>query len=90
MFADHSTEVDWETQIVRLATGLVDKALPTAPRPFVPGVRDARFDLSLDGRISYLSTDGFAIPGSHDLFQKHTRPNETHPPEPHPEEKLAE
>jgi trimethylamine--corrinoid protein Co-methyltransferase len=58
IFADHGAEVDWDTEIVRLASDLVEKALASAPRSFVLGGRERRFDLTLDGDNSYLSTDG--------------------------------
>ncbi len=58
IFADHGADVDWESQIVRIAPDLVEKALSTAPRSFVLGGREPRFDLTLDGKNSYLSTDG--------------------------------
>jgi trimethylamine--corrinoid protein Co-methyltransferase len=41
-----------------LKPDLVDKALTTAPRSFILGGREERFDLILDGKHSYLSTDG--------------------------------
>jgi len=58
IFADYGADVDWETEIVRLTPDVVEKALATAPRSFVLGGRERRFDLTLDGRHSYLSTDG--------------------------------
>jgi trimethylamine--corrinoid protein Co-methyltransferase len=58
IFADHGAEVDWDTEIVRISPDLVEKALSTAPRSFVLGGRERRFDLTLDGNNSYLSTDG--------------------------------
>jgi trimethylamine--corrinoid protein Co-methyltransferase len=58
IFADHGAEIDWDTQIVRIAPDLVVKALSTAPRSFILGGREPRFDLTLDGKNSYLSTDG--------------------------------
>jgi trimethylamine--corrinoid protein Co-methyltransferase len=58
IFADHGAEIDWDTQIVRIAPDLVEKALSTAPRSFVLGGREPRFDLNLDGKNTYLSTDG--------------------------------
>lgn len=58
IFADHGADVDWETQIVRIPPDLVQRALSTAPRSFVLGGREHRFDLTLDGKNSYLSTDG--------------------------------
>jgi len=58
IFADHGANVDWDTEIVRIAPDLVDKALSTAPRSFILGGREPRFDLTLDGKNTYLSTDG--------------------------------
>jgi len=58
IFADSGADVDWDNQIVKLKPGLVDKALKTAPRSFILGGREERFDLLLDGNHSYLSTDG--------------------------------
>jgi len=53
--------VDLETRIVRIPPDLVMKAMSTAPRVFVLGGREERFDLLLDGSCSYLSTDGTGI-----------------------------
>jgi len=61
IFSDHGAEVDWEREIVRIPPDLVKKAISTAPRSFVLGGREERFDLTLDGRHSYLSTDGCGV-----------------------------
>jgi trimethylamine--corrinoid protein Co-methyltransferase len=53
--------VDFENEIVRISPDLVEKAMSTAPRSFVLGGREERFDLLLDGSCSYLSTDGTGI-----------------------------
>jgi len=58
IFADSGADVDWDTQVVKLKPDLVDKALSTAPRSFILGGREERFDLLLDGNHTYLSTDG--------------------------------
>jgi len=58
LFSDHGAEVDRNTQVVRISPDLVEKALSTAPRSFILGGREPRFDLVLDGKHSYLSTDG--------------------------------
>ncbi len=58
IFAAHGADVDWDTEIVRFKPDLVERALSTAPRSFVLGGREPRFDLTLDGSNSYLSTDG--------------------------------
>jgi trimethylamine--corrinoid protein Co-methyltransferase len=50
-----------ETEIVRFPPDLVEKAMSTAPRSIVLGGREERFDLSLDGSCSYLSTDGTGV-----------------------------
>ena len=61
LFADHGADVDLATEIVRLSPDLVDKAMSTAPRSFVLGGREERFDMFLDGRSSYLCTDGCGV-----------------------------
>ncbi len=61
IFAEHGAQVDWETEIVRIPPDLVEKAMSTAPRSFVLGGREARFDLLLDGSCSYLATDGTGV-----------------------------
>jgi trimethylamine--corrinoid protein Co-methyltransferase len=61
IFADHGADVDWEMEIVRIPPDLVKKAMSTAPRSFVLGGRKKRFDLTLNGRASYLTTDGCGV-----------------------------
>jgi trimethylamine--corrinoid protein Co-methyltransferase len=61
IFASHDALVDFESQIVRIPPELVKKAMSTAPRSFVLAGRDERFDLTLDGNCSYLSTDGTGV-----------------------------
>lgn len=61
IFADHGADVDWDSQIVRIPPDLVKKAMGTAPRSFVLGGREERFDLTLDGKASYLATDGCGV-----------------------------
>jgi len=58
IFADHGADVNWDTEIVRLSPDLVEKAMSSAPRSFVLGGREPRFDLILDGKNTYLCTDG--------------------------------
>jgi len=45
ILADHGAKVDMKTEIVRIPPDLVQKALSTAPRSFVLGGREERFDL---------------------------------------------
>ena len=61
IFADHGARVDMDTEIVRIPPDLVEKAMSTAPRSFVLGGREERFDLLLDGSCSYLCTDGTGV-----------------------------
>jgi trimethylamine--corrinoid protein Co-methyltransferase len=61
IMADHGARVDMETEIVRIPPDLVQKAMSTAPRSFILGGREARFDLLLDGNSSYLATDGTGV-----------------------------
>jgi trimethylamine--corrinoid protein Co-methyltransferase len=61
IFASHDARVDFDNQIVRIPPELVKKAMSTAPRSFVLAGRDERFDLTLDGNCSYLSTDGTGV-----------------------------
>ncbi|MGD2157997.1 MAG: trimethylamine methyltransferase family protein [Anaerolineales bacterium] len=61
ILAEHGAWVDRENEIVRLPPELVKKAMSTAPRSFILGGREERFDLLLDGRRSYLSTDGTGV-----------------------------
>ena len=53
IFADFGAEVDRSTNIVRIPPDLVKKAISTAPRSFVLGGREERFDMILDGNSSY-------------------------------------
>lgn len=61
ILAERGARVDRENEIVRFPPELVKKAMSTAPRSFILGGREERFDLILDGRCSYLSTDGTGV-----------------------------
>jgi len=61
IFAEHGAHVDKKSEIVRLPPALVKKAMSSAPRSFILGGREERFDLILDGSCSYLSTDGTGV-----------------------------
>ena len=61
IFANHGAKVDFDQELVRIPADLVENAMSTAPRAFVLGGRELRFDLYLDGSCSYLSTDGTGI-----------------------------
>ncbi len=61
IFADGGAEVDQSKNIVRIPPDVVEKAMSNAPRSFVLGGREERFDLTLDGHSSYLCTDGCGV-----------------------------
>jgi trimethylamine--corrinoid protein Co-methyltransferase len=60
VFRRHGALVDGDG-IVKLSPDLVERALATAPRSFVLGGREPRFDLTLDGTRTYLSTEGVGV-----------------------------
>jgi trimethylamine--corrinoid protein Co-methyltransferase len=74
VFRDHGAQVDEGRQIVRIPPEVVEKAMSTAPRSFVLGGREGRFDLLLDGGCSYLCTDGTGV-HTVDLETREMRPS---------------
>jgi len=46
IFAEHGAHVDRASEVVRLPQDLVKKAMSSAPRSFILGGREERFDLS--------------------------------------------
>jgi len=60
-FANHGASVDWEREVVRIPPDLVEGAMSSAPRSFVLGGREERFDLLLDGSRTFLATDGCGV-----------------------------
>ncbi|MGD2104997.1 MAG: trimethylamine methyltransferase family protein [Anaerolineae bacterium] len=61
VFAEHGAEVDENSQIVRLPADLVSEAMEHAPRSYVLGGRTEDADLLVDGKTSYLATDGCGV-----------------------------
>jgi trimethylamine--corrinoid protein Co-methyltransferase len=61
ILAEHGAQVDRANEIVRFPRELVTKAMSSAPRSFTLGGREERFDLLLDGKSSYLCTDGTGV-----------------------------
>ena len=61
IFEEHGANVDWEQQLVRIPPELVIKAMSSAPRSFVLAGREERLDMTLDGKSSYLCTDGCGV-----------------------------
>ena len=60
VFRRHGAGVDGDG-VVRISPDLVERGLSTAPRSFVLGGREPRFDLLLDGARTYLSTEGVGV-----------------------------
>ncbi len=60
VFRRHGADVDGDG-VVKLTPDLVERALATAPRSFLLGGREPRFDLTLDGTRTYLSTEGVGV-----------------------------
>jgi len=60
VFADNGAKVG-DDQIVRIPPDVVEHAMSTAPRTFCLAGREERFDLTLDGRHSYVATEGVGV-----------------------------
>ena len=74
IFADNGAQVDWDNEIVRIPPDLVKRTMSSAPRSFTLGGREERFDLKLDGKNSYLNTDGCGVHVV-DLETRQSRPS---------------
>lgn len=61
ILADHDAHVDGTTQIVKFPRDIVFKAMSTVPRYFKMGARDHTFDLNLDNKSTYFTTDGCGV-----------------------------
>ncbi len=61
IYADHGAKVDFGTQIVKIPAGVVNEAMAHAPRFYTMGARLPDFDLKLDGKSTYLATDGCGV-----------------------------
>ena len=57
----HGAQVDRDTQIVKIPGHLVEAALKQAPPVYTLAARDPALDVPLDGRHSYLATDGCGV-----------------------------
>ena len=64
IFAEHGAMVDEDSQIVRLPSDLVTKAISHAPRSYGLAGRAEGTDLLLDGSCSYFGTDGVGVENS--------------------------
>jgi len=61
IFADHGAQVDSANQIVKISPDVVLKALSHAPRYYTMGARSPSHDIKLDGKSTYLATDGCGV-----------------------------
>lgn len=61
IYAEHGAQVDFAAQVVKLPSDLVVKAMSHAPRFYTMGARSATHDLILDGKSTYLATDGCGV-----------------------------
>lgn len=61
ILADHGAQVDWKTQIVKLPSSLVTKALSSVPRYFNMGARHPSYDLHLEDGVTFFSNDGCGV-----------------------------
>jgi trimethylamine--corrinoid protein Co-methyltransferase len=61
LFADHGARVDMNSQIVRMPSSLVKRALSSASRSYELDGRAEGTSLRLDGANSYFGTDGCGI-----------------------------
>ena len=61
IFAEHGGQVDFSSQIVRLPAEVVEGTMAHAPRFYVMGARSEAHDLKLDGRSTFLATDGCGV-----------------------------
>ena len=61
IYAEHGGRVDFERQIVRLPAQVVLDEMARAPRHYTLGARLPAFDLNLDGKALYCTTDGCGV-----------------------------
>jgi trimethylamine--corrinoid protein Co-methyltransferase len=61
IYAEHGAKVNFETQVVKISPQVVLENMIHAPRYFTMGARQPDFDLRLDGKSTYLATDGCGV-----------------------------
>lgn len=61
IYAEHGADVDFVTKIVKIAPEIVLECMGAAPRFYRMGARDPAFDLELDGKATYIATDGCGV-----------------------------
>lgn len=55
------SKVDWDTKIAKIPADVVMQHIANAPASYIMGARNPQSDLLIDGKHSYLSTDGCGI-----------------------------
>jgi trimethylamine--corrinoid protein Co-methyltransferase len=61
IYAEHGAEVNFSTQIVRLSPDIILKTMMHARRFYTMGARSLDHDINLDGKSTFLATDGCGI-----------------------------
>ena len=61
IYAGHGAQVDFVTQIVKFPPEVVLDAMAHAPRFYTMGARSIAHDIKLDGKSTYLATDGCGV-----------------------------
>jgi trimethylamine--corrinoid protein Co-methyltransferase len=61
IFAEYGANVDHDTQIVRIPSDLLRRAMATVPRYFNLGARNPTCDLELQEGVTYFTTDGCGV-----------------------------
>lgn len=61
IYAEHGANVDFTTQIVKIPPESVLEAMAHAPRFYTMGARSKAHDIVLDGKSTYLATDGCGV-----------------------------
>jgi trimethylamine--corrinoid protein Co-methyltransferase len=58
---EHGATVDRETTVARIPADVIEAAMKTAPSEYVLGARNPEYDLPLDGKHIYISSDGCGV-----------------------------
>jgi trimethylamine---corrinoid protein Co-methyltransferase len=74
IYAEHGGLVDFSRQVVKLPSQIVLEAMSHAPRFYTMGARQPGFDLKLDGKALYCTTDGCGVE-TIDFVNRQRRPS---------------
>jgi trimethylamine--corrinoid protein Co-methyltransferase len=61
IFFEHGAQVDFSSQVVKFPPDVVLKAMSAAPRFYCMGARSRAYDINLDGKSTYMATDGCGV-----------------------------